>query len=179
MVFQFARAANMATFILVEFWETWHSFFSSHSDPSATTISSSVGVLHLYPQAASSCKHSTVLRGLMIKWPQVLVLTVIANDLPTPWDLGAKHVLFFCSKPFRVLELQHKWYRLVSIPGNISCLETTRVGILVVTWLLLSEISIPAAKLLTLIMPKHKIILTGQSLWLMKLPFYHLLVEDP
>ena len=107
---------------------SWHSFLSSHSDPSATTISNSVGVLHLYPQAASSCKHSTVLRGLVIKWPQVLVLTVIANDLLTPWDPGAKHVLFFCSKPFRVLELQHESYRLVLIPGNVSCLETLLVS---------------------------------------------------
>ena len=108
---------------------SWHSFLSSHSDPSATTISSFVGVLHLYPQAASSGKHSTVLRGLVIKWPQVLVLTVIANDLLTPWDPGAKHVLFFCSKPFRVLELQHESYRLVLIPGNVSCLETTLVSV--------------------------------------------------
>jgi len=101
----------------------WHSFLSSHLDPSATTISSSVGVLHLYPQAASSCKHSTVLRGLVIKWPQVLVLMVIANDLLTQWDPGAKHVLF------RVLEMQHESYRLVLIPGNVSCLETTLVSV--------------------------------------------------
>jgi hypothetical protein len=37
-------------------------------------------------------------------------------------------VLFFCSKPFRVLELQHEPYLLVLIPWNVSCLEITLVS---------------------------------------------------
>jgi len=59
---------------------------------------------------------------LVIKWPQVLVLTVIATDLLTPWDPGAKHVLFFCSKPCRVLQLQHEPYLLVLLPWNVFLL---------------------------------------------------------
>jgi len=34
----------------------------------------------------------------------------------------------FCSKPFRVLELQHEPYLLVLIPWNVSCLEITLVS---------------------------------------------------
>lgn len=55
------------------------------------------------------------LHGLVIKWPRGLVLTVIATDhLMTPWDPGAKHLLFFSSKPFgaRQLYLEH----------NLNCL---------------------------------------------------------